>query len=124
MRNFLICPLQCQCEGGPPGVCSVLTSPRVSVLLLLLPHLSVSPLSSAPLGGLGPRPGYLLLALRSQLVTSHRTPIRVIGESAAGHRDNRTFKHDIYRKSFIEFCKNHQFRKLKEKIVFLSTQFK
>ena len=116
MRNFLISSI----SVTPPGVCWVLTSPRVSVssslLLLSSPHLWVSPLSSAPLGGLGPRPGYLLLALRSQLVTA--LPTRVIREQEAGPRENNTSKDDIYRKSFIEFCKNHQYWKLKEKSCF------
>ena len=93
---------RCQCRSHTPGVCSVITSPRVSVS----PLTSVSSVLRSP-GRPRPRPGYLLLALRSQLVTT-RPP-----ESSG---ENRIGKHDIYGKSFIEFCKNHQFWKLKEKL--------
>lgn len=73
-----------------------------------------------------PRAPAWLPVTRSQVSVGHQSPHSHQSHRGVSsrYRDNRTFKHDIYRKSFIEFCKNHQFRKLKEKIVFLSTQFK
>ena len=113
MRNKLltVCCLIWSLLPKGRGASVAVTPPLLTSPVSQCPPLTSECLLCPPLPRAASAPAWLPVTRSPQVSVGHHTPSHP--ESSG---ENRTGKHDIYRKSFIEFCKNHQYWKLKEKL--------